>query len=324
MMRWQASGPNSELLLLDQADVARCLDMPRCVAGVEEAFHALGAGAVAGPGVLSVHVSGGAYHIKAGAWGDTFVAKVNANFPDNPRVGLPTIQGLATLFETETGRPLAILDSAELTARRTGAATGVAVKHLAVAGPLTVTLCGCGRQAVCQLEAVAAVRPLVRAYLCDVNAASARRLADEVADRMNAEVVPVAELRDCTRRSQVIITCTTASHAFVGSDAVTAGALIAAVGADNPHKSEIAAELMARSRVITDLTNQCAELGDLHHALAAGVMTRNDVYAELGEVVAGKRVGRGTERDVIVFDSTGVALQDVVAARLVYNAALRD
>jgi ornithine cyclodeaminase/alanine dehydrogenase-like protein (mu-crystallin family) len=103
---------------------------------------------------------------------------------------------------------------------------------------------------------------------------------------------------------------------------VTPGAFVAAVGADNPHKHEIAVDLMAASAIIADVTDQCATLGDLHHAIDAGVLRRDDVRAELGQVVAGLRAGRHSPAEVVVFDSTGTALQDVAAAALAYERAV--
>jgi ornithine cyclodeaminase/alanine dehydrogenase-like protein (mu-crystallin family) len=324
MVRWRLDEANADVLLLGGGEVAAHLDMARLVEAVEEAFRALGTGAVAAPGVMAVHVRAGAYHVKAGAWGDAFVVKANANFPGNRGLGLPTIQGVVVLFETATGRPLAVLDSAELTARRTGAATGVAVKHLAVGGRLVVTLCGCGRQAASQLEAVRVVAAVERAYVCDVDESAAHALVASLSGSMAIEAVPAARMFEYTRKSQLVITCTTARRAFLEWDGVGPGALVAAVGADNPGKNEIGATLMGRSHVITDLTEQCAVLGDLQHALAARALTREQVRAELGEVIAGKKPGRTSEREVIVFDSTGIALQDVVAARLAYAAALGE
>jgi ornithine cyclodeaminase/alanine dehydrogenase-like protein (mu-crystallin family) len=267
-----------------------------------------------------MHSDAGAFHIKAALGGGHFVAKVNANYPGNPAAGLPTIQGVLALFETRTGRLLALMDSGELTARRTGAATGVAVKYLALAKPVTVTLIGCGRQARSQIESVAAVRPIERLFLCDADPATARSLAVTLSDAMNAEVVLVETLFNHTRESDVVITCTPSRSAFLTLNAVRPGCLVAAVGADNPHKQEIAPELLARSRVVADVLDQCVVMGDLHHAIAAGVMSAGDVHAELGEVVSGRKPGRTDESDVIVFDSTGMALQDVAAAIMVFRS----
>ena len=311
-----------EVVVLDEAAVRAHLDMAGCVCVVEECFAALARGEAPAPGVLGFEVPGGGMHLKAAAWPERgwFVAKVNSNYPGNPARGLPTIQGLLMLYELEGGRPVAVLDSAELTARRTAGATGVAVKHLIAEGPVVVTVVGCGRQAESQLEAVAAVRPLERVHVHDVRLEAAQELATRLCGKLPIE--SVVDWRTRARESDVVITCTPSRAAFLGSNDVRRGALVAAVGADHPHKQEITPELLARAKVVCDVTEQCAAMGDLHHALAAGVMERSAVHAQLGEVVAGLKHGRTSHDEIIVFDSTGMALQDLVAAVLTYEKAV--
>jgi alanine dehydrogenase len=309
-------------MLFDDAVVRANLSMGDCVEAVESCFAALARGDAPRPGVLGFEVPRGGLHLKATAWPERgwFVAKVNSNYPGNPgERGLPTIQGLLLLYELEGGRPVAVLDSAELTARRTGAATGVAVKHLAVEGRLVVTLIGCGRQAEAQLEAVAAVRDLDRVRVFDARPEAAQELERRLRGRLPLEVV--SEWRQSARESDVVITCTPARALILDADDVSAGCLVAAVGADNPHKQEIAPELLSRAKIVCDVTEQCAVMGDLHHAIVAGVIARDGVHAELGEVVAGLAAGRESEEEIIVFDSTGMALQDLVAAVLTYENA---
>lgn len=294
--------------------------MESCIEAVEAVFRILGEGSATTPGVLGFEVADGGFHLKAGTFGDYFAAKINGNFPGNPAgFGLPTIQGLIVLSSVRDGRPLAVLDSGELTARRTGAATGVAVKFLAPDQPLTVTLCGCGQQASAQLEAVAAVREIAAVFASDIDPAQAQRLT-EAQSSMRITPISWSELARYTRQSDLVITCTPSRSGYLGARHVRPGALVAAVGADNPHKQELAHELMAAAHVVTDLTAQCAKIGDLHHALEAGVMRLEDVHAELGEVVAGRAAGFGSQ--TIVFDSTGHALQDVAAAAIVYERAI--
>jgi ornithine cyclodeaminase/alanine dehydrogenase len=129
----------------------------------------------------------------------------------------------------------------------------------------------------------------------------------------------VEDLAEAARSSDIVITCTTADHYFITRDIIRSGTFIAAVGADNEHKQEIEPALLAQAKVVTDLTEQAARIGDLHHAIEAGVMSAADVHAELGEVVAGRKPGRERAEEVIVFDSTGTGLQDVAAAVAVYQ-----
>jgi len=140
---------------------------------------------------------------------------------------------------------------------------------------------------------------------------------------LKIEVTAVADFRTVSARCDVCVTCTTAQKWFLGKDDVPEGMFIAAVGADNEHKQELEPELLAQAKLVTDITDQCAVMGDLHHAIAAGVRQREDVHAELGEVVAGKKPGRTLPQEITIFDSTGMALQDVAAAIAVYEAAQR-
>jgi ornithine cyclodeaminase/alanine dehydrogenase-like protein (mu-crystallin family) len=319
-----------DTLVLTRSDVRRVLDLPTCIEAVERAFLRHATGQTVPPGVLATHVDGGGFHVKtagmlaaSGEERPVFAAKVNANFPGNPdRFGLPTIQGVIALFDGRDGRVLAVLDSIEITSVRTAAATAVAAKYLALEDAATVTICGCGEQSRSQLRALACVRPIRRVMALDLDADRAARFADEMAEELAIDVSVVRELGERTRESDIWVTCTTARRWFLGREHTGAGAFIGAVGADNPEKQEIAPALLAASTVVVDVLDQCATIGELHHALEIGVMRMTDVHAELAEIVAGRKPGRASPNEIIVFDSTGTALQDVAAATLVYERAL--
>ena len=313
------------MLFLDSGDVRALLSIEECIAAVEQAFRLHGEGKTPKPGVLGVHAPHGAFHIKAGILDlgrPYFAAKTNANFPGNvERYGLPTIQGVIALFDAARGTPLAILDSREITSLRTGAATAVAAKYLARDDASVATICGCGVQGRTQLAAVAAVRSLNRVYAIDRDPQQARRFAREMSNELRIDVIAASDLGAASRESDICVTCTPSRKAILGAGDVSAGAFVAGVGADNEDKQELDPALLARAAVIVDILDQAAVAGDLHHAIAAGVMTRNDVRAELGEVVAGRKPGRMHNDEIIVFDSTGTALQDVAAAVAVYEKA---
>jgi alanine dehydrogenase len=313
-------------LLLRREDIIALLTMEECIAAVEHAFRLHGEKQAAAPGMLGLHAENGAFHIKAGFLKRTrnyFAAKVNANYPENgARFHLPTIQGVIVLCDAENGRPLAIMDSMEITARRTAAASAVAAKYLARPESAILTLCGCGVQAQAQLRALTVVLPLQRVLVYDVAPDRAARFARQMAADLGIDVQPVADLGPAVQKSDVCITCTTSRGALLTKQDVSPGLFLAAVGADHPEKQEVDPALMAASKVITDVTEQCAAIGDLHHAIAADVMRSTEIYAELGEVVAGRKPGRQSSEEVIIFDSTGMALQDVAAAAAVYEKAV--
>jgi len=187
-----------------------------------------------------------------------------------------------------------------------------------------VTICGCGVQGRDQLRALARVLPVRTVLAVDVDGRRAAEYAAAMEAELGLDVRAAGDLTSAARVSDVCVTCTPSRRAILGRDAVRAGAFVAAVGADNPEKQEIDPALLAASKVVVDVLEQCATIGDLHHAIAAGVMTQGDVHAELAEVVAGARPGRESDDEVVVFDSTGTAVQDVAAAALVYERAVDE
>jgi ornithine cyclodeaminase/alanine dehydrogenase-like protein (mu-crystallin family) len=216
------------------------------------------------------------------------------------------------------------MDSIALTILRTAAATAVAARHLANPDARTVTIVGCGAQALAQLRALAVVRPLLRVFAHDMDATRARGFAGEATRRLGIPVNAVDDMGTATLASDIVVTCTTARRPFLGERHLASGAFVAAVGADNEQKSEIEPALMAASAVVVDSADQCAAIGDLHHAVEGGTMHLADVRAELGDVVLDARRGRRSPREIVIFDSTGVAIQDVAAAALVHERAERE
>jgi ornithine cyclodeaminase/alanine dehydrogenase-like protein (mu-crystallin family) len=208
-----------------------------------------------------------------------------------------------------------------VTALRTAAATAVAARVLARPDAGTMALCGCGVQGAYQIKALAVVRSLSAACVYDRDHDRARRFAAEMAAEIGLPVTAAEDWPEAARSADIVVTCTTSKVPIVGTDDIRPGAFLAAVGADNPEKNEVEPALLARSRVYVDSLAQASAIGDLHHALAQGVLRPQDVQAELWEVVAGRKPGRGSDDEITVFDSTGVAVQDVAAAALVYERA---
>jgi alanine dehydrogenase len=314
-----------ETLLLKRGDVTALLSLDECIPAVEQAFKLYAEGQTLPPGVLGVHARDGGFHIKAAGLKlarTYFAAKVNGNFFRNTeRYGIPNIQGIIMLCDGENGYPLALMDSIEITILRTGAATAVAAKYLAHDDARVATICGCGNQGRIQLKALMKVRAIERVYAFDLDHARAERFASELSDELSIEAQAVRDLTPAVRQSDVCVTCTPSRQFFLKREDVAPGTFIAAVGADDERKQELDPQLFAGHKIVVDLLEQCAAIGDLHHALDQGLITRADVHAELGQVVAGRKPGRTSRNEIIIFDSTGTALQDVVAAALVYEKA---
>jgi ornithine cyclodeaminase/alanine dehydrogenase-like protein (mu-crystallin family) len=298
--------------ILTEADVAAVLSLDDCIAAVEQAFRAYGEGRVPPPQRLGIHAEHGTFHIKA-AMADVFAAKLNANFPGNrTRHGLPTIQGVILVVDPDRGTPLGILDSALITTLRTAAATAVAAKYLARMDARTATVIGCGVQGRAQLEALKRVRTIERVFAFDSDPAAAAAIA-------GAELG--TSLEEAVAQSDVVLTCTTSRVPILDERHLHPGLFIAGVGADNPEKHELAPALLAGSRIVPDIAEQAAKMGDLHHAIAAGVLTRDDIHGELADVLCGRVPARTSEEEIFVFDSTGTALQDVAAAAVALRRA---
>src|SRR4051794_10797547 len=318
----QVSRLTQPIIVLSRQELMALMPFGAYVEAVSDAFRMHAQGRTVLPAPMHVVTEAGGFHVKAGGLpsGPGYVAfKANANFPNNRVVnGLPTIQGAILLFNSTTGSPVALLDSIEITIKRTGAATAVAARHLARPESRVATIVGCGEQGRIQLEALRHALDLERVFLFDRDRQAAAALAAEV-EGIEAEIAP--SLREATLASDVVVTCTPAKEPFLGLGDVRPGTFVAAIGADNPEKSEIAPALMARARVITDVTAQAVHMGDLHHALDAGAMTEADVHGEIGEIIDGGKTGRANSHEITIFDGTGVGIQDVAASVRAYELA---
>jgi alanine dehydrogenase len=324
---WNENRPTGTLLL-SRRDVAKLLDLDACIAVVEAAFRLQAEGRVLAPGVLGVPAAAGGFHLKAAGlalertW---FAVKCNGNFFGNAsRYGMPNIQGLVILCDADNGYPLAVLDSIEITMLRTGAATAVAAKHLARSDARVAGIIGCGNQGGVQLRAVSRVRALQRVLAYDIDPDRAARFAREMGAELGIAAEVVRAPADAAGGSDICITCTPSRHSVLGVEDVGRGTFVAGIGADNEDKQELAPELFRGAKVVVDSLEQCAGFGDLHHALAARTITRDQVHADLAELVAGRKPGRTSEHEITIFDSTGVALEDVAAAVMVYQRAVEQ
>jgi len=312
---------------LGAAALRRLLPAGVVVDAVAAALRHAGPRAVSGHAALAYDVDAGAFHVKTTALDApraVYIAKINANFPGNPGRGLPTIQGVAALFDAEDGRLLALLDSPELTALRTGAATAVAARHLARADSTRCLVVGAGRQALAQVTALAGVLPLARVAVFDLEATRARQLAQRLETELGLAVELPSEIGTAALASDVVVTCTTARAPILFRRQVAPGTFIAAVGADHPSKQEIEPALVAEARTFVDSLEQALACGELRHAVAAGVIAPEAVAGRLDELVTGAALGRLSADEITLFDSTGIALEDAAAALAAFERWLDE
>ena len=319
--------PNGTLILT-RRDVASLLTIAECTTAVEQVFRLYGDGETSTPGVLGVHARDGGFHIKAGILDlgrPYFAAKVNANFPQNTEsFGLPLIQGVIILCDAVNGYPMALMDSIEITIQRTGAATAVAAKYLARPDSRTLTICGCGNQGRVSFRALSNVFSFETVFAYDMDRAKAEEFVDELSPGTRVRLEVTNDLEHAISGSDIVVTCTPAKTFFLKREYVRPGTFIAAVGADNEDKQELEPILLSANKTVVDIVEQAAAIGELHHAISSGLTDRDNVHAELGEVVAGRKPGRSSPEEIIIFDSTGMALQDVIVAAAVYEKAVTN
>jgi alanine dehydrogenase len=256
-------------------------------------------------------------YLEAPNWDGAGIKWVNVH-PDNPDDhDLPTVMGTVIYSDPETAYPLAIMDGTVLTMKRTGAAAGVATDHLAVEDASSLGLIGAGAQAHTQLEAIAQVRDIEEVVVSDVDSNAVAEFIDEYDDEFEMREGTVSEAGHC----DVLSTVTPVESPIVSKADVGDHTHINAMGADAEGKHELADEILLDAKLVIDNYEQCTHSGEINVPWSEGVLDDDNLYGELGDIVNDALAGRTTGDGVTVFDSTGLAIQDVAAAHVVYEHA---
>lgn len=315
-------------LLIDSEAVDENARMADVVRAVEDAFAAYERGTAQMPAKSYIDLpqyngdfrSMPAY-LETDDWDAAGLKWVNVH-PDNPRDhDLPTVLGTMIYSDPETAFPLAIMDGTELTMKRTGAAAAVATDYLAREDASSLGIVGAGVQSYTQLEAIAAVRPIEEVVVSDLDEARLERFVETFEDAFDIQSGPIPEAGHC----DVLSTVTPVEDPIIGIDDVGEHTHVNAIGADAAGKHELSDDLLESATVVIDDHEQCTHSGEINVPYAAGVLTDADIHAEIGEIITDAVSGRTEETGVTVFDSTGLAIQDVAAAHVVYeNARDRD
>ena len=313
------------MLILTRREIAGMLTFAEYVDAVEQGFRAYAEGRALAPALMHVCAPDGEFHVKAGGLLEPephFALKANGGFFRNrERFGLPNIQGMILLASAANGRPLAVMDSMEITIQRTGAATAIAARFLARPDSSVCTICGCGNQGRIQLRAICHARPIRRVFAFAASLAEAEAFAASMTDELDIEVIAGSGLHEALAKSDVCITCTPSRRPLFAAADVRPGTFLAAIGADSPDKQELDERLLPMASVFRDLLDQCAEVGEFHHGIAHGLMRREDFRGELCALITGRTRGRTRADEITIYDSTGTALQDAAAAAAVYRRA---
>lgn len=315
--------------IIDERQVRESLTVERSIELARTAMTAVVDGSALDSSLGHLDAPDGEFHLKASGLlveGRLYVCvKIGACFYGRPeQLGLPSIVGLVQLFDGATGQPLAIMESARLTALRTAATTAVAVDALSRPDAQVLAVFGAGEQVAHHIRAIAAVRHLREVVIWSRRTERAERAVRAIAPELpETRITAGSDPGTTAAGADIVVTLTPTTTPLLAVDDVRPGTMIAAVGSDAPAKNEIDPSLMAASRVVCDVIDQCARVGELHHALDAGTLT-TEAVTELGHILLGHQTGRASDEEIVVFDSTGTAVQDTAAAVAIYQHSLTD
>lgn len=297
------------------------------VACVENAFRALATLPVAMPPILrlDIHEQRGEVDVKSAYVPgiDGFAVKISSGFFDNPKLGLPSGGGMMVLLSARTGVVDALLlDNGYLTDVRTAAAGAVAAKHLSRPDSSVAAIFGAGVQAGLQLEALMLVRTIAEARIWARDAVKAEAAAGALREKLGVLVRAEPDAAKATIGADIIVTTTPSTEPLIKAGFVVAGQHITAMGSDAEHKNEIAPAILRMADLyVADSAKQTRRLGELHHAIASGVMGADAEVTELGQIIAGERHGRRSPSDITIADLTGTGVQDTAIATLARDRA---
>jgi alanine dehydrogenase len=316
-----------ETLLLNNDDVAENARMEEVIVAVEEAFAAYQHGNVQMPAKSYIELpeyngdfrSMPAY-MAADDWDAAGIKWVNVHTDNPTEHDLPTVMGTMIYSDSVNAFPLAIMDGTTLTRQRTGAAAAVATDHLAVEDATSLGIVGAGVQSYTQLEAISVVRDIEEVVVADKRQAAVEAFVDRFSDRFDVRGGSIAEAARC----DVLSTVTPVRSPIVDAADVGDHTHVNAMGADAEGKQELDPDILPGATLVIDDYEQCTHSGEINVPWSKGLLGDADIYGELGEIVTGDREGRTADDGVTVFDSTGLAIQDVATAHVVYERANED
>ena len=318
--------PAPKTLILGQKDVAKLVDVKSAIGAVEQAFAEYGLGRARMPPKIYLDLPEFSGDFRAMP---SYVSKfklctlkwVNAH-PRNAAFGLPAVMAVLIVSDPKTGFPLAIMDGTLATSLRTGAGGAVAAKYLARKDSSVVALVGCGVQARAQLVALREIFKIKDVRVWGHQKALAARFIHAM-KRPGEAMTAAKNIQECVAGADIVVTTTPSRVPLVQSGWIKEGTHINAIGADAPGKEELDPKILKRAKVVVDDFAQAAHSGEINVPVQKGIFKLKDIHASLGEIVAGRKKGRTSEREVTVFDSTGLAIQDTAVASLIYKAALK-
>ena len=318
--RRQLSNSGHKCLLITRGEIEKLVTIEDVITAVEAAFRAYALSEAQMPPKSYLTLPGGDFRAMPAYVSGSCGIKWVSSYPNNRKHGLPTIMAVLILNDPETGSPIAIMEGTTITTLRTGAAGAIAAKYLARKNSNTVSLIGCGVQAKTQLLALSKVYRIEEVKLYDISPESAQDLKrSKIIDAIFNVCVDV---KSCIRDADIVVTTTPVRRPIIINEWLTDGVHINAMGADAPGKQELDPMILRRAKIVIDDWEQASHSGEINVPLKKGIITKSDIYAELGEIIAGKKRVQRKDEEITIFDSTGLAIQDIATAKLIYERAV--
>jgi len=315
------SSAKPEVLLMSAGEVEKAVSMGAALKAVENAFKLEAEGKTVMPPKIYLDLPefGGDFRAMPAYIDGSAGLKWVCVYPNNRERDLPSVMATIILCDPTTGCPLAIMGGTYITNVRTGAAGGVAIKYLARRDSSVIGMIGAGMQAKTQLLAIDEVLPRIEEVkVFDLNRDASLRYAEEMGSKLNINIRPVETIEEVTE-ADIVVTTTPSTKPIVSKQHIRPGTHINAIGADAEGKQEIEVELLKGAKIVIDNVEQACHSGEINVPLSKGQIKVEEIYGTLGEIVAGMKKGRETDDEITIFDSTGLAIQDIICARLVYD-----
>jgi ornithine cyclodeaminase/alanine dehydrogenase len=315
-------------LLLTKEEVGRLIGMKEVIGTVEEAYKAFNSDQVVQPGYIGMHLPSprGEIDFKLGYWKSGEVISMKASsgaFVDNPTAhGLPSGMGTILLFDARTCALVCVMDGSLITGLRTGAAGAVSVKVLARKDARRIASIGTGNQARMQIRAIREVMAIEEVHAWDSHPDALRKYKTDIEGEFGIPVVTAGSKKEAVERADILVTTTRGTGSLVEAGWVRPGTHIVAIGTDQRGKQELDPEIFRNAKIVNDSIAQCTEKGETWHPLNGNIIGRDDIHAEIGEILLGRKPGRETDDEVTIFDSTGMAIQDNTTSTRIYRNAV--
>jgi alanine dehydrogenase len=315
-------------LLLNKQDVGGLISMKEVIGTVEEAYKAFNSGQVIQPAYTCIHLPPprGEIDFKLGYCEANEIISMKASsggFPNNPAEhGVPSGMGTILLFDARTCALICVMDGSLITGLRTGAAGAVSVKALARKNARTITSIGTGNQARMQIRAIREVMTIEAIHAWDHHPQTLAQYKADIERDFGIPVVMARSKQDAVEQADILVTTTRGKGSLVDAAWVRPGTHIVAIGTDTQGKQELEPEIFRNAKIVNDSIAQCVEKGETWHPLHKNIISKDDIHAEIGEILLGKKPGRESDDEITIFDSTGMAIQDNTTSHLIYRNAI--